>query len=183
MQSSLGGNSTSNWLDLTRTLHRDAQIWLREILASDEETSSLLGRIAVSAVGPYNVVAMLGKLSKEGKLPYRAIGIVDGDHPDGNCSALPGALAPERVVYADLKAQGWPNLEQRFGIGAGELFTYLEDAMLEPDHHDWNARVGDKILKSATSVWEVLANEWSKRCLDKGDRQRLFDDIVAAAKG
>lgn len=160
---------------------REAEILLREILASSEESAELLNRIAIGPVGPANVVSMLGKLAKDNKLPYRALSILDGDHQDANCSVLPGNLAPERMIYEDLKAKNWPNLPARFGVGAGGLFTALEDAMLEPDHHRWNTMVGDQILKSSVSVWEVMANEWCKSCLDPIHRKRLVDDIVAAA--
>ncbi len=160
---------------------REAELLLREILASSEETGKLLQRVAINPVGPSNVVAMLGTLGKAGKLPYRSLAIVDGDHIDPNCLSLPGTVAPERMVYADLKAKNWPNLSQRFGIGAGTLLTALEDAMLEPDHHKWNARVGDQIHKSSASVWEVLANEWCRSCLDPAARQHLAESIAAAA--
>jgi len=160
---------------------REAEVLLREILASSEETGKLLNRVAINPVGPSNVVAMLGALGKVGKLPYKSLAILDGDHQDANCLSLPGVDAPERGVYADLKAKGWPNLSQRFGIGAGTLLTALEDAMLEPDHHKWNARVGDQILKSSVSVWEVLANEWCRSCLDPAARKALADTIATAA--
>ncbi|GER12469.1 ATP-dependent nuclease [Variovorax boronicumulans] len=162
---------------------REAEILLREILASDQDTSKVLPRIEISPVGPANVVAMLGTLGKAGKLPYKSLAVVDGDHADPNCFRLPGTVAPERMVYADLKEKGWPNLAQRFGIGAGSLLTALEDAMLEPDHHRWNALVGDQIVKSSVSVWEVLANEWCKSCLDPQDRKSLAEALTAAADG
>lgn len=161
---------------------RDAEILLREILASDENTAKLLQRIEINPVGPANVVIMLGGLGKNGKLPYRSLAILDGDHSDASCQQLPGTLAPERMVYSDLKAKGWPNLAQRFGIGAGSLLTALEDAMLEPDHHRWNAKVGDQILKSSVSVWEILASEWCRSCLNSIDRKTLADAISAAAE-
>lgn len=160
---------------------REAETLLREILASSEETSGLLHRIDTSPVGPSNVVAMLGALGKAGKLPYKAVAVVDGDHTDANCLSLPGNLAPERMVYADLKAKEWPNLPNRFGVGAGTLLTALEDAMLEPDHHRWNAKVGDHVLKSSTSVWEILASEWCKSCLNPVDRQLLAQGLEAVA--
>jgi len=160
---------------------RDAEILLREILASSEDTAKLLHRIAINPVGPANVVAMLGTLGKAGKLPYNSIAVLDGDHEDPSCQSLPGTIAPERMVYSDLKAKGWPNLTQRFGVGAGTLFTALDDAMLEPDHHKWNAKVGDQILKSSVSVWEVLANEWCRSCLDSETRKKLGQAIASVA--
>lgn len=159
---------------------REAEILVREILASDQTTAGLLQRVAISSVGPANVVMILGTLGKQGRLPYRSLAIVDGDHKDGTCFSLPGEVAPERLVYAELKAKDWPNLAQRFGIGAGTLFSAFEDAMLEPDHHKWNAKVGDQILKSSISVWEVLANEWCRSCLDPAVRRDLAAAVLAA---
>lgn len=160
---------------------REAEILLREILASSPETAALLPRIETSPVGACNVVAMLGALAKAGKLPYKAVAIVDGDYSDKNCLTLPGTLAPERMVYADLKAKGWSNLPVRFGVGAGALLTALEDAMLEPDHHRWNEMVGDQVIKSKISVWEILANEWCKTCLDPEDRKALASELETVA--
>jgi hypothetical protein len=64
--------------------------------------------------------------------------------------------------------------------GAGTLFTALDDALLEPDHHKWPAMVGDQVSKSATSVWEILCTEWSKVCLDGKFRQELASAVLAA---
>jgi predicted ATPase len=160
---------------------REAEVLLREILASSPDSSDLVRRVDISAVGASNVVAMLGALGKEGKLPQKSLAILDGDYKDANCLSLPGEVAPERMVYAELKAAGWPNLAVRFGVGAGTLLTALEDAMLLPDHHKWNASVGDQINKSSSSVWEVLANEWCRSCLDQAKRTALSDAIRAAA--
>jgi predicted ATPase len=161
---------------------RGAEILLREILASSAEGGWLLSRVSISPVGPANVVSMLGGLGKAGKLPYKSVAVLDGDHSDKNCSSLPGAEAPERVVYCELQAAGWPNLPQRFGIGAGTLLTVLEDAMLEPNHHQWNTLVGDQVHKSSVSVWEVLANEWCKSCLSADTRKDIVDAIATVVE-
>lgn len=157
---------------------RNAQIWLREILASSTETSELLSRVEINPVGPANVVGMLGALGKAGKLPYKSLAITDGDHPHPDCQKLPGDLAPERIVFNALKASNWANLPERFGIGAGALFTALDDALLEPDHHKWPTLVGDQVTKSATSVWEILCTEWGKSCLDNEDRAKIASAIL-----
>jgi hypothetical protein len=144
---------------------REAKILLREILASSGETSDLLGRIDVVPVGPANVVQIMGSLAENRRLPYKSIAVVDGDH------------APEKIVYSELKNINWPDLPARFGIGAGTLLTVLEDAMLEPDHHKWNTSVGDRILKSSTSVWEIICNQWCKSCLTDNARQSIYAPI------
>jgi hypothetical protein len=162
---------------------REAEIWLREILASSPETSELIRRIRITAVGPANVVGLLGTLGGAGKLPYKSVAVLDGDHQSQNCLNLPGNEAPERTVFTALRAANWPGIPQRFGIGAGTLITALEDAMLDPDHHNWTKRVGDQVHKSSTSVWEQLVSQWCASCLDPQVRVRLAEGIQAVADG
>lgn len=157
-----------------------AHIWLREILASNELSSPLLQRISIYPVGAANVVKTMGRLAVDGKLPRKGLGMVDGDHRDEICSYLPGEVAPERFVYSQLRDSEWAGLPERFGVGAGTLFTVLEDVMREPNHHKWNALVGDRIRKSSQSVWETMVDEWCKVCLTDAERQRLVEDINVA---
>jgi predicted ATPase len=157
---------------------KEAEIWLREIIASKDDGAEILQRIKIIAVGPSNVVKMLGELANKDKLPQKSFGIIDGDKEAGEgCISLPGEEAPEIVVYNDLKDANWLHLSERFGIGAGSLFNYLEEAMLEPEHHKWNEKIGDKILRSATSVWEIIANQWCKACLKEQERSLILNSI------
>ncbi|WP_257311378.1 ATP-dependent nuclease [Geothrix fuzhouensis] len=157
---------------------RSAEVWVREIIARHPEGQTLMSRIRISPVGPANVVAMMGKLAAAGKLPQPGLGVLDGDQAaaDG-CARLPGEDAPERVVFLELRDRNWGNLHDRFGIGAGDLHTYLEDAVLSPDFHRWPSLVGDRILKSATSVWETMATEWCRECLADDDRDMVVDAV------
>jgi predicted ATPase len=159
---------------------RDASAWLREIIRADPRGAGMLQRLDIAVVGPANVVQMLGGLASEGRLPYKkALAILDGDKDKGqHCLVLPGSEAPERIVYSDLKARNYVGLNDRFGIGAGDLFTFLDDAQLEPDHHRWNAGLGDKVLRSSGSVWEVLCNQWCKLDCRSDERTNLVDAIV-----
>lgn len=157
---------------------REASVLLREILAAEQSSSELLSRIDIRPVGPTNVVQMMGRLASEGRLPYSSLSVLDGDsNATTGTILMPGKLAPERQIFADLKALEWPNLSARFGVGAGSLFTALDDAMLEPDHHNWTTMVGDKILKSSASVWEILASEWAHSCLEKSEQVRVANAI------
>jgi predicted ATPase len=156
----------------------EAAIFLREILASGSTSSELIPRIHISTVGPGNVILMLGKLASERKLPYRSLAFIDADYAPGpGCIVFPGNSAPERVVYQGLKDISWDGLVERFGLGAGTLMTVLDDAMLEPKHHKWNAIVGDKILKSSNSVWETLSSQWAVKCLEPDERERIAQAI------
>ncbi|QIF00046.1 ATP-binding protein [Roseimicrobium sp. ORNL1] len=159
----------------------ESGVFLREILASHQSGADVLGRIAITPVGPANVVQMLGRLGDERRLPYRSVSCLDGDSEVvQGCFVLPGDEAPEPTVFAGLRSQNWPNLTERFGIGAGSLYGYLEDAMREPDHHNWTTLVGDRVLKSAASVWEIIAHEWAKTILSAADRERIFTVLKSA---
>lgn len=158
---------------------RESSIFLREILASDQIGQEIIPRIRICPVGPGNAVQMLGELAVDHKLPYKSLAFLDGDYSlHKGCVNLPGNLAPEKVVYEALRSKNWANLPDRFGIGAGNLLSWIEDAMLDPHHHRWNALIGDKIVKSATSVWEILASEWAKSCLDIFERNRVSQTIL-----
>lgn len=158
---------------------REAAIMLREILAAAPAGSALLSRISIAPVGPANVVQVLGQLASADRLPWSSLAVLDGDTAaDARCARLPGTVAPEVLVFSELKAQNWPNLPERFGVGAGDLMTWLEDAMLEPDHHRWTTIIGDRVRKSSTSVWEILAKEWAATCLTEADRQAVVQSIA-----
>lgn len=159
---------------------REASIFLREILASDQDSSELLTRILIRPVGAADVVQLLGKLAKDNRLPHKAYAITDGDTPASDGVSLPGNDSPERVVFGDLKEKKWGDLPERFGIGAGTLFSAIEDAMLEPDHHRWTTLIGDRVRKSAQSVWEIVVSEWCRVCLNGADRQAIASAIQAS---
>jgi hypothetical protein len=155
-----------------------SEIMLREIIASDPDDDDIIQRIDIVTAGPSNVVQMLGDLGREDKLPYESMAFVDGDmDPREGTIELPGNEAPEIVVYSELREADWPNLPERFGIGAGDLFNFLEEAMRNPDCHEWNTTVGDKIRKSGRSVWETLTTEWARSCLDDEERNRIVESV------
>jgi predicted ATPase len=159
---------------------RTAATWLREIIASHPEGSEIMARVRIAPVGAANVVRVMGQLSADNKLPQRGIAVLDGDQAAApGCFNLPGAAAPERVVFSELQAANWADLHLRFGIGAGDLHTYLEDAVLNPDFHRWPTLVGDRVLKSSTSVWETVATEWCRACLSTDERDRIINSIRA----
>lgn len=140
-----------------------------EILKQDaEHYDEYSNKISAHAVGSWTSIKALHELSRSGKLPYRSLCIVDGDKaaevPDG--LTLPGTQAPEKQVILDLQQKTWHALDGRFGIGAGSLFKYLDDAVLLPDHHKWTEYIGDHVKKSKDAVWGILVEEWCKQCAD-----------------
>ena len=141
-------------------------------------------KILAGSVGSYSVVGTLNDLAKNHKLPYNSLAIIDGDKKDEfpNCLSLPGDLAPEKQVFSDLKEMEWNHLDERFGIGAGTLFKYLNDAMLCPDHHQWTTYLGDRIKRSKDTVWSILVEEWTKQCLSEEDANAFITTICAALR-
>lgn len=157
---------------------REAATLLREIIAKEPDGGDILGRIQILPVGAVNVVQMMGQLGQANRLPFKSLAVVDGGEVAGpGVFRLPGDSSPEVTVYAALKQANWPNLSQRFGVGAGNLHAFLEDAMLAPDHHTWNASVGDRVVKSRHSVWETVASEWARSCLTTGERDSIVNPI------
>jgi predicted ATPase len=156
---------------------REAKILVQEMLRQE----SIFSRIDIIEVGDVEVVKTMGKLCRNKKLPNRGIAILDGDAgPDANsnCLYLPSDKAPEKLVFEDLKAKEWSNLDKRFGMGAGQLFSIFGDALTKPDHHEIASYIGDRVSKSKDYVWSVFVEEWCKQCLSPNDRE----SIVLAVK-
>ena len=140
-----------------------------------------LKKLFVQPVGSYSIVKMLNKLSIEGKMPCPGFGIVDGDKSKecSNCLSFPGEMAPEKMVFQEMQEKGWNRLDERMGIGAGSLFSYLDDTILQPDHHKWTTYLGDRIKKSKDVVWTIMVEEWCKQCLDLGAADDFINKIDA----
>lgn len=158
-----------------------AMFW--EILKHDvERYCEFCARVSARAVGSCSIVAELDKLGKDHKLPNDSIAIIDGDKKIlyQECCALPGPSAPEIQVMADLKSHDWCGLVERFGIGAGTLFKILDDAMLQPDHHDWTTYIGDRIRKSKDVVWTILLEEWHKCCFNEDAAYGIINNVKRA---
>lgn len=148
----------------------EAAIFFWEIMKKNaNKYGEYLRKITTQIVGSCSVVSTLNDLSRQNKLPYKSISIVDGDkrgeYP--NCISLPGDKAPERMIFEELKARNWNKLDERFGVGAGLLFQHLDNAILLTDHHEWTTYVGDRIKQSKDAVWRIMVEEWCKQCLDE----------------
>jgi predicted ATPase len=159
----------------------ESGVMLREILTKRGDPDELISRIKIIPVGASNVVQMLGRLGVQKRLPHKSIAFLDADAElTEGCALLPGISSPEEYVFKALRDINWLNLIHRFGIGAGSLHGYLEDAMRTPDHHLWTTLVGDRVLKSAASVWDTLVHEWATTILSDEEQQRIITVIKNA---
>lgn len=162
----------------------ESQQLLREIILSSRDGDEILPQISINIVGPANVVQFLGGLVYENKLPYKGIGVLDGDYQLSNgCVKLPGNDAPEKVIFGKFKDVNWRNLDNRFGIGAGELFDIFNDSILEPDHHKWTTVIGDKIRLGKKQVWDIFVNEWCKQFINDDDKNQVINPILIQLRG
>ena len=160
----------------------EAERLIYEIIKASDECDNILRRVVVKPIGSYTVVNAIGALLKENKLPYKGVGIVDGDKSEeciNNCLSLPGDLPPEKMIIQDMKELNWNNLENRFGLGAGSLFKILNDSVIIEDHHKWTEEIGNKIKMSKDNVWSIFVEEWCKQCLDNETKEELVTKIYS----
>ena len=164
---------------------KEAEILFWEILKSAKDYDNLLKRISTQVAGSSSVINTLEQLAVANKLPNRSMAIIDGDKREDypECIALPGTMPPEKMVFEDFKTKNWDKLNERFGIGAGTLFQILDDALLQPDHHDWTTYVGDRTKKSKLTVWQIMVEEWCKQCLDQEVAQEFIQKICERLNG
>lgn len=158
----------------------EAETLVYEILKKFDDGDQILPRVKCVVVGPANVVQTMGRLSHNNQLPAPGLGVLDGDiEVSIGCLNLPGTIAPEIMVFNELRNNSWPNLDARFGVGAGTLFTILEEAMLEPDHHKWTNIVGDQIRMGGKNVWQILSKEWVLECMENESGDSFKENILA----
>ena len=156
---------------------RESKILILEII---KRVPDIFNRVEVREVGDIEIVKTIGKLCRDNKLPDPGIAVLDGDageDTNANCFYLSSAKSPEALVFFDMQAKQWHNLDNRFGIGAGTLFSIFEDAITCPDLHDISVAIGNKVLKSKENVWTVFVEEWCKQCLTDTDANKLLDKI------
>ena len=160
---------------------RESRILLSEILKKD---ANVFSRVEIKEVGDAEVVKTLGRLCRNNKLPTKGLAVLDGDagiDKNENCLYLPTNFrAPEKAVFSDMKEKEWNDLDRRFGLGAGSLYSVFEDALTSPDHHEITTIIGDRVRKSKDYVWNVFVEEWCKQCLDPDAANELIEKIKQA---
>jgi predicted ATPase len=156
---------------------REAKVFVLEILKKEP---SIWNRVEAKEVGDIEVVKTIGRLCKNNKLPNRGIAILDGDAGEdinGNCLYLPSNRSPEALVFQDLKDKKWLNLDKRFGMGAGQLFSVFDDALTSPDHHAIASLIGDRLSKSKDEIWSIFVEEWCKLDLYTEDKEKIINKV------
>ena len=115
----------------------EAVVLTTEILRSKKAD---LVRVKCMPVGPADMVVALGALAKDGKLPVKAIGVLDADQPGKpGCINLPGTGSPEREVFITIQENAVKELSIRLGVQEADVSNALVNAIARIDHHEWIA--------------------------------------------
>jgi predicted ATPase len=140
-----------------------AKAFLLEILA--KYRPSFVRRIQVIPYGSAQVGKSLGQMAAERRFPRPSVIFLDGDQDLApGCTLLPGDEAPERVVFVDLQAAGWPDVASRLSRSHADLVDAAERAMTNPQHHAWLREVGDAVLVGGQEVWRAMVVSWVAEC-------------------
>ncbi len=140
-----------------------AAILISEIVFSFEK--ELLPRVKIIPYGSASVGNALGLMAHQNRFPRPSLVYLDGDQsPSTGCIVIPGDDAPERIVFSDLQASGWPDVSTRIGRGASETIDFLNKAMTLSDHHDWVREAADKLIIGGDVLWQALCASWAQKC-------------------
>jgi predicted ATPase len=154
-----------------------AKIFLNEILVKVDK--ELVSRVQIIPYGTANVGRALGQMASENRFPHPTVVMLDGDqNPSDGCVILPGADAPERVVFESLKAINWEGVSVRIGRDASETIDICNNAMTLDDHHGWVYDAANRLTLGASVLWQALCSLWADNCLDKQTEGQSIADTI-----
>ena len=154
-----------------------ASILIREILVKTDK--ELVSRVQIIPYGTANVGRILGQMVFENKFPRSTVVILDGDqNPSDGCILLPGADAPERVVFESLKAINWDGVAGRIGRDVSETIDICNNAMTLGDHHEWVYDAANRLILGAGVLWQALCSVWADKCLEKQTQGQSIADAI-----
>lgn len=155
----------------------NARVLLREILVVVGK--ELVSRVQIVPYGAANVGRSLGQMVDQNRFPRPTIVLLDGDqNPSKGCLLLPGADAPERVIFESLRQRNWEGIAERIGREVSETIDACNNAMTLNDHHDWVNDAANKLVLGGSSLWQALCAQWTKKYMDKNtDGQPIADAI------
>ncbi len=140
----------------------------------------LLSRVQVVHVGPAGTVRTLGGLIASGRLPGRAVAVLDADQaPAPGCLVLPGTASPEREAFASMTDDTWAKVAERLAVRLGDLLDAVEDAVRLDDPHTWSSRVAERLHASMrpSRVWESVADVWIQYVLSDAEKDRFLAGV------
>jgi predicted ATPase len=160
-----------------------AVVLINEIVSHSDRKEWLL-RFQAIPYGAANVGRALGSMVNSNRFPRPSVVFLDGDQEASQgCSVLPGADAPERVVFDCLCTTGLTGLASRISRSPSDVADACNAAMLTADHHEWVRFSADRLSVAGNVLWQSMCAEWCLLCLGIIEANRITDIIVSAIVG
>ena len=134
-----------------------------------------VSRIMFMEAGSCEVIKVLGRLSKSSSLPVKSFGVLDADQAESDgCIRLPGTMAPEKQVFADILANGVGFLAQRLELSNASVTDALTRARTLTDHHAWVSESAKHLGNQSNSyLWTSMCQVWVRHCIQQPDRDLI----------
>jgi predicted ATPase len=147
-----------------------------ELFVEDESAKTLLAellskhargifpRCQIIPFGAANLGLALGMMVVANRFPRPTIVFLDSDNDAApGCVLLPGNDAPERVVFASLRANQppWGDLWTRVGRDLASVADACERAMLLREHHDWVNFAANQLQIGGQTLWQAMCAEYA----------------------
>jgi predicted ATPase len=155
-----------------------AKVMIEEVLY--RYSPDTVRRICIIPFGAANVGQSLGQMVEQDRFPRPTVVVLDGDQDPiqgSRCMFLPGGDAPERVVFAAVLEADCPDLSHRSGRSHAELVDALNQAMTQPDHHDWIRHAANSVVMGGEQLWRSLCKVWAQHCINREDVANILDEV------
>ena len=153
-----------------------AKTLLMEMLS--QRDPDLGSRMLISTYGAASVGYQLGQMVNGKRFP-RPVGVfLDGDCSSAEgCCLLPGADAPERMVFEELSERNWSDLWTRLLRDTSLVSNSCNASLSLSDHHDWIREAAKKLMIGGSILWHTMCAEWVNKCLQESEFSRVKEYI------
>lgn len=142
---------------------RSATMLMEILVHADPEN---VQRCQAIPYGAASVGQALGQMVSRNRFPRPSCVFLDGDQDTAvGCLVLPGGDAPERVVFGELQARKWLNVNERIGRSFSQVADACNHAMGLPAHHSWIDYAASRLTLSGDTMWQAMCAEWATKCL------------------
>ena len=152
-----------------------AKVFLGEILA--RFGMELFTRCTIVPFGAASVGYALGQMVSNKRFVRPSCVFLDGDNSEAEgCVVLPGADAPEQVVFKTLREKKWGDLWVRIARDVSRVSDSCTRAMTLGDHHEWIRYAANELMCGGDILWQAMCVEWAS-FLDKDEAAKVVRPI------